>query len=243
MTVSGRTISVILPVHQQQDHIARVLVELYDAVSDLGSAIELIVVVNASSDESAERCRALADRCPGLLVIERAERGWGAAVRAGIAVASGDLLCFTNSARTTALDLRTAVTLGLVNSCCAVKAVRRSRDRAIRRVGSVLYNFEARALFGLASWDVNGTPKVFPRGFGELLALREDGDLLDLEWLVMCDRESYHLIEFPVTSVRRHGGTSTTKLRSAFAMYRGALGLRRRLGKRSVASGDEPSCA
>lgn len=241
MSVAARGISVIVPVHQQQDHIAEVLVELYDAVSDLGSAMEMIVVVNASSDESAARCRAVAERCPRIIVVEREERGWGGAVRAGLKLASGDVLCFTNSARTTALDLRTAVTLGLVNSGCAVKAVRRSRDRFIRRVGSVLYNFEARALFGLASWDVNGTPKVFPREFGELLAIREDGDLLDLEWLVVCNRESYRLIEFPVTSVRRHGGTSTTKLASAFAMYRGAVGLRRRLGKRSVARGDKRS--
>ena len=59
-----------------------------------------------------------------------------------------------------------------------------------------------------------------------------------LEWLAVCDRESYHLIEFPVTSVRRHGGTSTTRLSSALAMYGGAVGLRRRFAARSVDRSD-----
>ena len=230
MRLSDQTISLVVPVHQQQDHITTVLTALHDALADLGSSTEVVAVVNASTDASAERCRAVARDRPGVRVIEREERGWGGAVRTGLAAATGDVVCFTNSARTTPRDLRTGITLALLNTGCAVKAVRRSRDSLVRRTGSVAYNFEARALFGLASWDVNGTPKVFPRSFSRLLELREDGDLLDLEWLVMCERAGYPLIEFPVTSVRRHGGRSTTRAGSALRMYRGAWDLRRRLG-------------
>ncbi len=225
-----RSVSVILPVHQQADHIESILESFYEVLEGLSPDLELIVVVNASTDRSAEICRSIAGRRAGLLVIERAEAGWGGAVRAGLGCATGDVLCFTNSARTTATDLRTAVVLGLLNEGRATKAVRRNRDSLRRRAGSVLYNLEARALFGLASWDLNGTPKVFPREFGQLLQLQEDGDLLDLEWLATCDRAGYPLIEFPVTSVRRHGGRSTTRWSSALRMYSGAILLRRRLG-------------
>jgi glycosyltransferase involved in cell wall biosynthesis len=227
MTVSERSLSIVLPVHQQADHIEAVLAGLHDAVAELCPSVEVIVVVNASTDGSADRCRAV-DR-PGIQVIELAERGWGRAVRAGLRSASGEVVCFTNAARTTPQDLRTAVVLALTNAGSATKAVRRTRNSIVRRTGSVLYNFEARALFGLASWDVNGTPKVFPREFSALFELREDGDLLDLEWLVTCDRAGYPIVEYPVTSVRRHGGRSTTRARSALHMYMGAIGLRRRL--------------
>jgi hypothetical protein len=44
-----------------------------------------------------------------------------------------------------------------------VKANRKIRDHWSRRLGSLLYNLECRALFDLSVWDVNGTPKVFPR--------------------------------------------------------------------------------
>ena len=44
-----------------------------------------------------------------------------------------------------------------------MKANRKIRDNWRRRLGSLLYNLECRALFDLANWDINGTPKVFPR--------------------------------------------------------------------------------
>lgn len=229
MKISQRSISVVLPVHQQEDHIGQILLDLFDGVRDLTSDLQMIVLVNASSDRSAEMARSVASQCPGMIVVELAEAGWGSAVRSGLSLATGDLLCFTNSARTTPRDLRTAVALGLLNEHHAVKAIRRSRESVIRRMGSVLYNFEARTLFGLASWDINGTPKVFPREMAVLLELQEDGDLLDLEWLVECIAAHHQLIEYPVTSVRRHSGRSTTRLRSAIRMYVGAFRLRRRL--------------
>lgn len=229
MDLPRRSVSVVTPVHQQQGHIAEVLTNMHQALSDITDSLELLAVVNASIDGSADECRSIMAACPGLRVIERQESGWGGAVRAGIAAATGDLICFTNVARTTPRDLRTAIALGLLNEGFAVKAVRRSRDNLFRRLGSVIYNMEARALFGLASWDVNGTPKVFPRSLSALSALQEDGDLLDLEWLVTCSGYGYPLIEFPVTSVRRHGGRSTTNVTSAMRLYAGALLLRRRL--------------
>ena len=229
MTLSRRSVSIVAPVHQQQGHIAHVLRDMYGAILDLTDRLEFLVVINASTDGSADECRSLESECPGIRVIERTEPGWGGAVRAGVALATGELICFTNTARTTAHDLRTAVALGLLNEGFAVKAVRRSRDKVLRRLGSVLYNLEVRALFDLASWDVNGTPKIFPRSFDALSALRDDGDLLDLEWLVTCKQREYPLIEYPVTSVQRHGGRSTTGIPSALKMYRGAVSLRSRM--------------
>jgi glycosyltransferase involved in cell wall biosynthesis len=223
---------VVLPVHRQADHIASVVVRLHGAIASISSAIEMILVVNGADDGSFDRCREAAGTLDGVSVLRVAEPGWGRAVRTGLAHSTGQLLCFSNSARTSPEDLRTALALGLLNEGHAVKATRRSRDSVVRRSASVVYNLEARALFGLASWDINGTPKVFPRSFTPLLELQEPGDLLDLEWLVACRRHDLPLIEFPVTAARRHGGVSTTKVRSAVGMYAGALRLRRRLAAR-----------
>ena len=43
-----------------------------------------------------------------------------------------------------------------------------------------------------------------------------------------CRRESYPMVEVPIFSHRRHGGASTTTLRSALRMYLGAIELWRR---------------
>ena len=110
-----------------------------------------------------------------------------------------------------------------------IKANRKIRESWRRRLGSLLYNLECRALFDLSVWDINGTPKVFPRSFAKLLELTRDDDLVDLEFLVQCRRASYPVLEVPVFSTRRHGGKSTTGLRSAVKMYLGAWRLRREL--------------
>ena len=224
------TVTVVLPVHRQADHIGAILSAYQDALTGLGADVDLVCVVNGSPDGSAEACRTVADSRSGITVIEIDDRGWGNAVRRGIEAAEGDLIAYTNSARTSAKDLRTALALALLNAGSAVKAVRRARDNIVRRIGSVIFNLEARALFGLASWDINGTPKVFPRTFDALLRLEETGDLVDLEFLVTCQRQGYDLIEYPVTSTTRHGGSSTTGFASALRMYLGALALRRRAG-------------
>ena len=106
-----------------------------------------------------------------------------------------------------------------------VKAQRKIRDNLRRQVGSLLYNLECRMLFNLATWDVNGTPKVFPRRFDALLALQRDDDLVDAEFVVTCHRAEYPMVELPISLTVRHGGESTTKLTSAWRMYRGAFEL------------------
>ena len=225
-----RSVSVVLPIHCQEDHIGSLVRGFHDALGDLAVAIEIVCVVNNSSDRSAEICREIASERAGIVVLEIPESGWGRAVRTGIDAATGDVIAYTNAARTTPRDLRTAVALALLDETLVVKALRRNRDSFFRRAGSVLYNFEARALFGLASWDLNGTPKVFPREHTQLLELGESGDLIDLEFLVACQRHGYAVIEYPVTSTTRHSGKSTTNLKSAVWMYLGAIRLRRRLG-------------
>ncbi len=111
-----------------------------------------------------------------------------------------------------------------------LKANRRIRESRRRRLGSLLYNIECRALFDLSVWDINGTPKIFPRRFPALLDLRHDDDLLDLEFNVVCARNGYPMIEVPILATERHGGRSTTNLSSALRMYVGAWSMRRAMG-------------
>jgi hypothetical protein len=112
-----------------------------------------------------------------------------------------------------------------------IKANRKIREGKRRRAGSLLYNLLARALFDLPVWDVNGTPKVFPRKFDALLQLTRDDDLIDLEFLAVCQRQGYRIIEVPIFSSRRHGGKSTTDFGSAARMYWGAFSVRKDLAQ------------
>jgi glycosyltransferase involved in cell wall biosynthesis len=214
--------SVVLPVHNQADHVASIIERNRAALDGLGELYEQILVENGSTDTTLETCRSLADADERVRVIESSP-GWGAAVIAGLNFASGEILCYTNSARTQPEDLALVLKYGAINDQTVVKASRKLRDSLTRRVGSVLYNFEARTLFGLAVWDINGTPKVFHSKLLSPLALSEQGDMIDLEVIVRCRTLQIPIVEVPIYAFERHGGKSTTNLRSAYGMYSGAM--------------------
>jgi dolichyl-phosphate beta-glucosyltransferase len=215
-------VSLVLPTRNQADHITAVVEDFRRALEPLPGPLEVILVVNGSSDGTLAACRALGAAHPDVRVIE-SPPGWGGAVKAGVAAARGSLICYTNSARTQPEDLLQILRYGLVNDRVVVKASRKIRASVLRRLGSVIYNFEVRLLFGLAVWDVNGTPKAFPASLRERLGLTEDGDLIDMEFVVNCKRRSIPIVEVPVYITERRAGKSTTNLRSAWKMYTGAL--------------------
>ena len=217
-------VSIVLPVYNQADHIGQIVDEYTAGLARVPTPHELLLVINGCRDDSLAVCRRLADRYPNARVLESA-RGWGQAVRAGLAAARGELLCYTNSARTSAQDLVLLLLYALAYPDVIIKANRKIRDSAWRRAGSLLYNLECRALFDLSYWDINGTPKVFPRRFEKLLALHEPGDLIDAEFSLVCRRENYPMLEVPILSTRRHGGLSTTGYGSALRLYWGAYRL------------------
>jgi glycosyltransferase involved in cell wall biosynthesis len=220
--------SIVLPVYNQAVHIQAVLEEYVTVLQQTHFRFELLPVINGvRRDNSLEICRGLESRfsCIRTLCIE--EGGWGRAVRFGLSQARGELLCYTNCARTTAKDLLLTLIYGSIHPECVIKANRKIRERALRRLGSLLYNLECRALFDLPYWDVNGTPKVFSRNLSPLLNLISNDDLIDLEFNIICRREDYPVIEIPIFSSKRHSGQSTTSFRSAFHMYWGAWHMHR----------------
>ncbi|MGE0708642.1 MAG: glycosyltransferase family 2 protein [Planctomycetota bacterium] len=222
-----RSVSVVLPVYRQADHIGLVVEEYLQALARVPVPTQLLLAPNGPRDETHAACAELARRHAGVELVDCPRAGWGAAVRAGLAAATGDLLCYTNSARTAPEDLVLLLLYALAYPEVVVKANRKVREGRLRRLGSLAYNLECRALFDLSQWDLNGTPKVFSRAaHPALLELEREDDLIDLEFNVRCRREGYRMIEVPLFSSRRHGGKSTTNWRTALRLYSGALRLR-----------------
>jgi glycosyltransferase involved in cell wall biosynthesis len=223
--MSYKTVSIVLPVHNQADHICGILDQYVQSLSRLSCDYEIVLVTNACRDKSPEIASRLAAENKNVRHIDTAIGGWGHAVKLGLAGASGDLLCYTNSARTSPEILLLTLMYALAYPGIVVKANRKIRDNWRRRLGSLIFNLECRAFFDLPVWDINGTPKVFPRSFDKLLNLTREDDLIDAEFNAICRRHDYPVIEVPVLSTKRHGGKSTTNYASAFKMYVGAYEL------------------
>lgn len=215
-------LSVVLPVFNQGPHIAGIVRGYRTALQQLGIGFELILVPNGCTDNSAAVCCELGSEDSRIRTVEVATGGWGRAVISGLAEATGDLLCYTNTARTSPELLSRCVVAAMADLSRVVKVTRVER-RGSRYWGSALYNVLGRLLLGLRGRDMNGTPKVFPGTFQALRRLSETGDLLDLEFMVCCNRFGYQVQELEAPWGDRQGGVSTTSLRSAVRMYVGLL--------------------
>jgi len=232
--MSERFLSVVLPCRNQEDHIEGVLRRYLSVLGALPSRHELVVVPNACTDDTPAIVRALATGEPRLRVVESALPGWGRAVLTGLAATRGSVLCYTNSARTDPETILALLALYEERAPCLAKVRRRERGFVLREMGSFLYNLEGRLLFGIEAGDVNGTPKILARQLYETLDLGSQDDLLDMELLAKVTRLGIPVVELPAAGFKRHGGRSSTSLKSAFKMYAGAFRLRRTLAPSRV---------
>jgi glycosyltransferase involved in cell wall biosynthesis len=230
----GVLTSIVFPIHNQADHVVGIARGYAAALAAMPQRSELIFVTNACTDASPDLLRGLAAELNEVVHLDVSEGGWGRAVKAGLAAATGDVLGYTNAARTTPEMLTLMLAYAIAYPGVVLKANRRVRDSLRRRLGSLLYNLECRALFDLSVWDINGTPKLFPRACSRLLALQEDGDLIDVEFNAICRAEGYPVVEVPILATVRHGGKSTTGYGSAVRMYWGAYRLWRARGRRGT---------
>ncbi len=217
--------TIILPIYNQQDHVKVLLDDYSKALNDSGFSWELIFVINGSNDNSFDIAKQNAISQVNVHVFNINGSGWGRAVKFGIEKSTGKYICYTNSARTKVSDLINILKYATVNKDVIVKANRIIRESFIRRLGSVIYNFENRFFFKTPVWDVNGTPKVFPASILKSYDIWNDNDLIDAELIAKSFRDGHSIIEIPVRFTDRISGKSTTNLLSAFKMYIGLVKL------------------
>jgi hypothetical protein len=218
-------ISLVLPISGERATALSDATGAYaEALDGLDQRWEIVLVPNAR-DEVGAGCERIASARSGVSVVMSAH-GWGAAVRAGLKASEGQVLCYANYERTSAAALSEMLRFALRNPDVVLRANRRTRDTRIQRAGSLLFNLECRALLGVSTWDVNGTPKVFPRTFGRLLKLTRDDDLLDVEFSLVCEHEGYPVIEIPIDAELLPGLRSHPDYRAALRMYLGVPTLR-----------------
>ena len=219
--------SIVLPCRDQADHIGPVLERYVEALAELKRTFEIVAVPNACVDDTKAVVEAIGAREPRIRVVENPQGGWGLSVLCGLKAARGEVLSYTNSARTDPRDVVRLYERYAASAPCIAKVRRIKRNNAKREVGSLLYNLEGRLLLGVKSGDVNGTPKILSRETYERVRLVEEGDLIDMELLAKAQRAGIPVVELEVEGFSRHGGKSRTNWAAAYRMYAGVLRLRR----------------
>ena len=79
-------ISIILPVHNQADHLGPLVEDYMVALKKLPCDYELILVANACRDNTYEICQSLSRQFACVRSLEISKGGWGLAVKLGLSV-------------------------------------------------------------------------------------------------------------------------------------------------------------
>ena len=209
--------SVIVPAFDEVDRIGATVATLRAGLAGIAAdgGVELVVVDDGSSDATSEAAVAAgADQ----VITLAANRGKGAAVRAGVAAARGRTVAFTDADLSYSPDQIAAVILAVEDGWDVVVGSRRHPGAttvqgagALRDIGSRVINLVTMAVLLSRPHDTQCGLKAFRSDAARLLfgLSRVDGFAFDIELLHLVERHELSLHEVPVRL--RSAGRSTVR--------------------------------
>jgi len=157
-------LSFFFPVLDEEEHVRPLATRALEVLPALADVVEVIVVDDGSRDRTGAIADELAAAHPRVRVVHHpSRRGYGGAVRSGIAAARHPFVFFTDGDRRfDPADL--TLLLPALDGADAVVGYRRKRSDPRRRLFVAwVYNGVIRVLFGLPVRDVDCAFKLFRR--------------------------------------------------------------------------------
>ena len=165
----GRTISVVLPCYNEEDGVCVVMGDMPDFVD------EVVVVDNNSRDRTSEVATGL-----GARVILEPKQGYGAAYKAGLKAATGDIIVCMDGDGTyprtfipVLLDVMFEMELDFIT--CDRTGHKLTKSSPLRLFGNWLLGVAMNLLFWIRIRDSQSGMWVFKRSILPLLNLTSDG--------------------------------------------------------------------
>lgn len=193
-------ISVVVPVYNEHATISRVL----DRVRAVPLDLELIVVDDGSTDGTRDVLERERPRLNHLILLER-NRGKGAAVKAGFAVATGDVIVIQDAdLEYDPRDYRDLLHPIVFAGADLVLGSRMNGAKPQRAyyywhfVGNRLITFMTRVLYNTTLSDIYTCYKMFRREQLEGLTVKSDGFEFDAELLAKLLKRHLVVFEVPI---------------------------------------------
>lgn len=211
---AGRVrLSVVVPAFNEEGRIADTIHRIGAELAELDGGVEIVIVDDGSSDATADAARAAgADQ----VVVQPRNRGKGAAVRAGVAVATGRTIAFTDADLAYAPFQIVAFVEAIESGYDVAIGNRHHHDTdtltgtsALRSFGSRIVNMATHLLLLGNYRDTQCGCKAFRSDAGKLVmgAGAVDGFAFDIEVLHLVERYGLSMVEMPVEVV--NSDTST----------------------------------
>jgi len=197
-----RGLSVILPCHDEAENVERSIDEATAAGELVADAHELLIIDDGSSDATRELAQARAAADPRVRVlVHDVNRGYGAAVRTGLAAARLEWIFLTDAdLQFDMTELSRFVPLAPSSDIVAGYRTRRA-DPPHRLLNAAAWNLLVRRLFDVPVRDVDCAFKLIRRDLLDAFELTSSGAVISAELLArsraagarICERDVRHL--------------------------------------------------
>jgi len=204
-------LSFFFPAHNEAANIEALVLEALAALPALADDFEIIAVDDGSRDETPQIAdRLAAEHAPVRAVHHPVNRGYGAAVRTGLAAARHPLVFFTDGDR----QFRVADLARLLDRLAedddpdVVVGYRlRRADPLVRLLYARAYRLALRIFYGLPVRDPDCAFKLFRRAALEDIRLESGGAFMSAELLIKLRQRGRLIVEAGVAHYPRTAGS------------------------------------
>lgn len=200
-----------MPAFNEEGNIAATIIDACHAAKRVADQYEVIVVNDGSRDRTAEIVGELAKSDPNIRLINHSvNKGYGAAVKTGMAACRKDWIFFTDSDGQFHYDeIEKFVTAS--GSADLVMGYRKKRMDPFHRVfvAQVLLKIWNFILFGLTVRDVDCAYKLFSREVRDKIKLKTESAITVSEFIIKAKANGFRIKQLPVTHYARRFGEQT----------------------------------
>ena len=228
-------LSIVIPAHNEEQRLPPVLAAYEEFFRDrFGDEVELIVVVNGSTDNTYAVIQQFAKNHPIVSVINEPRRvGKGGAVMLGLQQATGELMGFVDADGSTAPEAFFDLVAQIGDAGCIIASrwlkgsIVEPKQPLSRRVASRIFNSMVNVLFGFRVHDTQCGAKLFQKEVVEKILpdLGITRWAFDVDMLFCVRRQGYAIKEIP-TVWRDAAGSKVQVVRASAEMAVAMIRLR-----------------
>jgi glycosyltransferase involved in cell wall biosynthesis len=212
---SGVAVSVIVPAYNESATIEAVVRGIVRVLSPWPGSHEIIVVDDGSHDGTGEIARRLEHELSIVRVVQLpVNSGYGAAQRAGLARARGEMVCLLPGDGQIPPSVLDAYLRAAPQADVIIGAYRVRADSRSRRLSSSLFRAVVWLLFGVKVRNINA-PKLYRRAHLEGLPLASSGGFADAEIVIQLHARGRTFKEVEIECLPRTAGKSSVGWRAA----------------------------
>jgi len=202
------------PAYNEEENVERTVQLALEQIGPMADSLEVLIVDDGSSDRTPELADQLAAAESRVHVFHQPNRGYGGALKAGFANASGRLIAFSDG--DLQFDLNELQLLldrlddpGRKKVDAVIGWRIKRRDPFHRLFIAKTYNAVVSVAFGLRVRDIDCAMKVFRREVFDGLRLESDGPFLSAELLIKLRARKVPMAQVGVRHFPRAAGTNT----------------------------------